>query len=268
MEVFRVSRDVYGREVLQGMSWDLLWLFVAAGVLLVACHAAWRRFLAPPHGKTSSAAGAGREGRIGRHSLAARTGHWLVAICTLVLLATSLLPVFGIEFAWVTIHWVTGLVLTAVVLAHVLRTLPFRRLSAMRFGATELREIGTIARISLRRTGEAPSKPGKYSAAQKLIHHCFALVVLAALVTGLLMLLKIDTPWWERNPYVFSAAAWSVIYVVHGLSTLLLVTMVITHVYFALRPEKRLFLRAMFLGWISRSEFESHHDPNRWKPDP
>ena len=46
MELFRVSRDVYGREMLQGMSWDLFWVFVAAGVAVVVAHALYRAFLA------------------------------------------------------------------------------------------------------------------------------------------------------------------------------------------------------------------------------
>jgi hypothetical protein len=47
VELFRVSRDVYGREVLQGMSWDLLWVFVGAGFVLIAAHALYRLTLAP-----------------------------------------------------------------------------------------------------------------------------------------------------------------------------------------------------------------------------
>ena len=47
MEVFRVSRDVYGREVLQGMSWDLLWVFFGLGVAFIVIHALYRAFLAP-----------------------------------------------------------------------------------------------------------------------------------------------------------------------------------------------------------------------------
>ena len=35
MELFRVSRDIYGREVLQGMSWDLLWVFIGIGFVLI-----------------------------------------------------------------------------------------------------------------------------------------------------------------------------------------------------------------------------------------
>jgi hypothetical protein len=47
MELFRVSRDVYGREVLQGMSWDLFWVFVGLGCVLIVGHALYRYFLAP-----------------------------------------------------------------------------------------------------------------------------------------------------------------------------------------------------------------------------
>ena len=47
MEILRVKRDVYGREVLEGLSWDLLWVFFAAGVALVCLHALYRWLLAP-----------------------------------------------------------------------------------------------------------------------------------------------------------------------------------------------------------------------------
>jgi hypothetical protein len=49
VELFRVSSDAYGREVLQGMSWDLLWVFAGAGVALIVVHALYRAFLAPRH---------------------------------------------------------------------------------------------------------------------------------------------------------------------------------------------------------------------------
>ena len=47
MELFRVSSDAYGREVLQGMSWDLLWVFAGAGVALIVIHAVYRALFAP-----------------------------------------------------------------------------------------------------------------------------------------------------------------------------------------------------------------------------
>jgi hypothetical protein len=47
MELFRFSRDVYGREVLEGMSWDLLWVFVGVAVAFVVVHALYRWRFAP-----------------------------------------------------------------------------------------------------------------------------------------------------------------------------------------------------------------------------
>jgi hypothetical protein len=46
VELLRVSRDAYGREVLQGLSWDLIYVFFAAGVVLIVVHALYRYFVA------------------------------------------------------------------------------------------------------------------------------------------------------------------------------------------------------------------------------
>jgi formate dehydrogenase subunit gamma len=47
VEIFRFGRDVYGREILNGMSWDLIWVFFAIGVAFVVIHALYRWLLAP-----------------------------------------------------------------------------------------------------------------------------------------------------------------------------------------------------------------------------
>jgi cytochrome b subunit of formate dehydrogenase len=136
----------------------------------------------------------------------------------------------------------------------------------MWLGREDLADALDIVRSTLAR--RLPSRrPGKYSVAQKLIHHAFAAVVLTTLITGGMMLVRIDTPWWQRNPYVLSDATWGIVFVLHGLAALLLVTMVMMHVYFALRPEKLMFTRAMVRGWITRREFDEHHDPKRWQVD-
>lgn len=38
MEVFRFSKNVWGQEMLLGMSWDLLWVPVAAALACIAGH--------------------------------------------------------------------------------------------------------------------------------------------------------------------------------------------------------------------------------------
>jgi cytochrome b subunit of formate dehydrogenase len=136
----------------------------------------------------------------------------------------------------------------------------------MWIGRADLADVVDIAGAALRRA--LPTRrPGKYSVAQKIIHHAFAVAVLTTLVTGGFLLLRIDTPWWKRNPYVLSDPTWAVVYVLHGLAALLLITMGRMHVFFALRPEKLKFTRAMIRGWITRREFAEHHDPKRWQVD-
>jgi hypothetical protein len=40
MELFRMTRDVYGQETLAGVSWDLLPWFVGAAAAFIVLHAA------------------------------------------------------------------------------------------------------------------------------------------------------------------------------------------------------------------------------------
>ena len=183
----------------------------------------------------------------------------------LTLLGTAFLPIIGYQFPWVTAHWIAGLVMIAAILFHVARSLLAQNLRSMLIGPRDVADLMAIAKWNLRVSGDPPPKPGKYSLAQKLIHLLFALVLIAAAVTGVLMLVRIDTPWWERNPYWLSETTWGVVYVIHGLAALLLVTMIIAHVYFALRPEKLLFTRSMIRGWITREEYDTHHDTHRWQ---
>ena len=203
-----------------------------------------------------------RGARVQRHAFVDRAFHWLSAGAVLVLMATALLPILGIEFAWVTIHWVAGIMLAILTAFHVVRASIWQRIGTVWVGLRDLREGWS----ALRSTAEA-KVGGKYSLAQKAIHNAFAVVLLTAVVTGALMLVKIDTPWWERDPYWLSDAAWAVIYVLHDLASLCLVTMVMLHVYFALRPEKLYLLRSMLRGWITRTEYEHHYDQSRWSAE-
>ncbi|MEX2367716.1 MAG: cytochrome b/b6 domain-containing protein, partial [Pseudohongiellaceae bacterium] len=140
--------------------------------------------------------------RIIRHRLSDRLLHWAFAILTLLLLATGLLPSFGVNFDWVPIHWISGLVLSVLLLVHMLRSLFYKDIKAMWIGCGDFRG----------------SRPGKYTLAQKLMHNGIALLSLAAVITGFMMLVRIETPFWERNPYWLDAQTWGQVYVIHGLA--------------------------------------------------
>ncbi len=78
------------------------------------------------------------------------------------------------------------------------------------------------------------------------------------------MMAKVDTPWWDRNPYVLADSTWGIIYVTHGAGSVALITLIMAHLYFAVRPEKRWLTLSMIFGWISRENYLRHHDPKRW----
>ena len=202
-----------------------------------------------------------------RHAVIDRLFHWGTALAVLVLLGTAFFPILGWNFSWVTIHWITGAVLTLLIVFHTVRTLFWQDLRSMWIGLEDICRGVQLARWSLRISQTPPDLLGKYSLAQKLIHLLFTLVVGVTIVTGCMMLAKIDTPWWERNPYWLAEGTWGVIYILHDFSALMLVTMIMAHIYFALRPEKLHFTRSMVLGWITRAEYKKHHDPARWRVD-
>ena len=205
--------------------------------------------------------------RIVRHRLPDRIFHWVMAASVLALLATGFLPILGVRFAWVTLHWSAGLVLAAAVLFHIVRALIWLEPSAMMIWPADLKAAWRATLRALGRPAAVP-KPGKYLLLQKLYHHAIALVLLATLATGLLMMVRIDTPFWPRDPYWLSDGTWGVIYVLHGLAALLSITLIMVHVYFAFRPEKLWLTRSMVRGWITGAEYAGEHDPTRWRIAP
>jgi len=205
--------------------------------------------------------------RVTRHRLIDRLFHWVTAICMLVLLATALLPIFGFKFNWLTIHWVVGLVLTAVVLLHTVRALTVLRLRHMAIGPAEYLASTRSEFSNLLGTYAKPAMVGKYSVAQKMFHLGMSVVVLVAIATGIVMMIGIDTPFWERNAYFVSERVRGFIFVAHGAATLLSISVIILHIYFAIRPEKRYFTWSMINGWITRANYEKNHDPMLWREE-
>jgi len=59
VEIFRVSKDAYGQETLIGVSWDLLWWFIAAALLFIVAHIIYKLLFAP---KADGAAISGEDG--------------------------------------------------------------------------------------------------------------------------------------------------------------------------------------------------------------
>lgn len=185
----------------------------------------------------------------------------------LVLLGTSLLPILAVKFQWLLIHWLSGVLLTGGVLVHVIRVVWTNKIKSMWIGWGEIsQQLRTLQR-ELTGSAIATALPGKYSSPQKLYHLATLVVVLVGIGTGLIMLVRIDSPLWQRNPYLLSQEIWGYIYVLHGFSALFSISLIMLHLYFAFRPEKLFYTRSMILGWISTNEYTGHHDPALWQPD-
>ena len=204
--------------------------------------------------------------RIVRHRGADRLYHWLLAVTVLTLLGTAFLPILGWKFAWLDAHWIAGVVLGVLVVIHIVRALFWLDLKSMMIWPRDAVESWLAVRHELA-GGTPPPLPGKYPLMQRGYHAFIALVILALLVTGGLMLSKIDTPFWHRNPYWLSQSTWGIVYVIHDLAALTVLALVMVHIYFALRPEKLWVTRSMIVGWITRKQYLTHHDPARWQTD-
>ena len=191
MDIATYKNDFWGREVLLGVSWELLWLVCVVALVIVAVHAI---FMATQQKSERPS----KEGiRVQRHEPVDRIMHWVMAISVLVLLFTGVLPIIGIEFAWLALHWISGLVLTAAVLFHIIRSVMRKDLRSVWISASDLKE-----------PFDEGHKPGKYSVAQKGMHAAITVVTLLVIISGLVMFAMIDTPWWERTNSLSEFRAW------------------------------------------------------------
>ena len=57
---------------------------------------------------------------------------------------------------------------------------------------------------------------------------------------------------------------WGLIYVLHGLGAAGFVMLTLTHIYFAIRPDKIWLTKSMLFGYVNREQYLDHHDPSRW----
>jgi len=266
MDILRSASNPWDQAILVGIAWDLMWAALIVGVVFVIGHAVYVRWVARP-GRPEEAfvPSAGVPERIVRHDLSSRLFHWLMSLAMFALLITAFFPVVGIRFPWVTIHWIAGVVLLVTIVYHIVRATLLQDLRAMWIGREDVQEGLRAVGSFLRRSRVVSPKAAKYPLDHKLFHHAAAAAGLVAIVTGVLMMVRIDTPLLAMNPYMLSEGAWGVVYVFHGLSGVGLITLVTMHVYFAIRPEKRWLTRSMVWGWIGREEYLLHHDPECWK---
>jgi len=272
MELFRRVLNPWSQEVLIGVSWTLLYAAIIAGATVIIGHAIYAGVIAkkatPPTEDEVRRLAPGVPEQIERHTLVSRASHWILAVAVLALLITGFVPILGLKFPWVTIHWIAGLVLAIYTVFHGIHAVRKRSLRSMWISLQELREGWNQVKLMAGQDAPAPPKPGKWGTENKVFHHLIMFAGLAVVGTGLLMMLRVNTIFAPANPYILPDAAWGVMFVLHGLASVVFVGAIMVHIYFALHPEKHWITWSMIRGWISRRDYAWHHDPARWPVAP
>lgn len=267
MSFFQWEQNPWGQEILVRISWDLFWLSAAIGALFIIGHLIYRAKNSGEEEASLDAAEANAAKalpeRVVRHPLASRLFHWSMAVAILTLLATGFLPVLGVQFNWVEIHWIAGLVLIATVVFHIIHASFWLNWRDIWISSADWKEFTQEIRHAMGK-GAPPPKPGKYPVDHRIFHHMILVVTFGVIFTGLFMMVRVENFLFARNPYLLSDGAWGWVYVIHGLSAVGLVGMIMAHIYFAVLPEKRWLTISMIAGWVTRKDFIENHDPERW----
>src|SRR5262245_31593373 len=122
MNILQWAIEPWGQTVPIHIAWFLIQVALVGGAAFLIVHATYIRFFARKKEWSGTARPeviAAIPERVPRHSRVARGFHWLMAASMFTLLFTAFLPKVGVEFPWVTYHWIAGTVLTAAVLFHV-----------------------------------------------------------------------------------------------------------------------------------------------------
>jgi len=261
------ATNPWGQNVPIHIGWFLIWVAALAGLAFLIGHAVYMRYFAKAEkfeGDVPRALAAALPKRIPRHSLTARLFHWIMAAAMFTLLFTAFLPRVGIQFDWVTYHWIAGTVLTASVIFHIIHASFWLDFWAIWPDKADLVDALRRVRRFMGLPAPPPRRFAKYPLENKLYHGAILVTGLSAIGTGVFMMSRVHTILFPRNPYLFSDMTWGLMYVLHGLAGVGLIALVTIHVYFAVRPEKRDITKSMIFGSMRREFYLEHYDPERW----
>jgi cytochrome b subunit of formate dehydrogenase len=270
LNLIQWATSPWGQNVPIHISWILLWVSAIGGLLFLIVHALyvsiWAKSTAHSTGSAtvSGAVAAQIPERVARHGLSARLFHAIMALAMLALLFTAFLPKVGVQFPWVTYHWIAGIVLSISVLYHIFDAFLSLDFWSIWPDKVDIEDAGRRMKRALGQAAPEPRKFAKYPLENKLYHLVVMLAGLSVIVTGLFMMKRVRTPFFSRNPYLFGDMTWGWMYVLHGLAGVGFVALVTVHIYMAIRPEKFFITKSMIFGWMSRENYLEHHDPSRW----
>jgi cytochrome b subunit of formate dehydrogenase len=267
MGILEWAMSPLGQRVPIHIAWFLIWVALISGLVFLVVHAIYVRYFARKvefDSELPSVETLELPARIPRHSLAARLFHWIMAAAMFVLLFTAFLPKVGYPFNWVTYHWIAGTVLTVSILFHIVHATFYLDFWSIWPDRADIEDARKRFSRFMGKSAGLPRKFAKYPFENKLYHGVVMLSGLAVIVTGICMMFRVRTIFFPRNPYLFSDMTWGMMYVLHGLAGVALITLTIVHVYFAIRPEKLPITASMIVGSMSREFYLKEHDPKRW----
>jgi len=269
LNLIQWATSPWGQQVPSHISWTLLWVSGIGALLFLIVHALYVSIWAKPAHSAASPALSGAAAaripeRVPRHNLSARMFHAIMALSMLALLFTAFLPKVGVQFQWVTYHWIAGIVLSISVVYHIFDAFLGQDFWSIWPDSEDIEDAGRRMKRALGQAAPEPRKFAKYPLENKLYHLVVMLAGLSVIVTGLFMMKRVRTPFFERNPYLFGDMTWGWMYVLHGLAGVGFVGLVTVHIYMAIRPEKFFITKSMIFGWMSREKYLEHHDPSRW----
>jgi len=259
----------WGQDIPIHIAFSLIWVAFIGGLAFFIGHAIWLKFQKPDEyaDHTSPAVAARIPAKVPRHSLAARLFHWIMALSMLTLLFTAFLPKVGVQFAWVTYHWIAGIVLTASILFHIIHASFFMDFWSIWPDKADIEDAGRRWKRAMGQSAPPPHRFAKYPLENKAYHGVIVLAGLSVMLTGVFMMFRVRTPFFTRNPYLFGDMTWGLMYVLHGLAGVGLIALIMIHIYFAVRPEKFVITKSMIFGTLDKEHYLEHHDPSRWAPE-
>jgi cytochrome b subunit of formate dehydrogenase len=267
MDIVEWATNPWGQHVPIHIAWFLIWVAAIAGMCFLIVHAIYVRYFASQEefaGGVAPELAARVPDRVPRHSLAARLFHWIMAASMSTLLFTAFLPKVGIRFNWITYHWIAGTVLTISIIFHVIHASFWLDFWSIWPDKADLEDAVSRVQRFMGQSAPPPRRFAKYPLENKLYHGAIVATGLSVILTGVCMMSRVHTIFFPRNPYLFGDLTWGMMYVLHGLAGVGLITLVMVHVYFAVRPEKLDITKSMIFGSMKREFYLQHYDPERW----
>lgn len=266
MGVVEFATSPWGQNVPIHVAFSLIWVAAISGLVFLVVHAIYVQFSSKKaHAEFApTAVPANVPAKVPRHGLAARLFHWIMSVAMLTLLVTAFLPRVGYQFAWVTYHWIAGIVLTVSIVFHIIHATFWLDFWSIWPDKIDIEDAKRRWSRAAGKDAPLPRKFAKYPLENKAYHAIIVLTGLAVTLTGLFMMKRVRTPLFTRNPYLFGDMTWGWMYVMHGLAGIGLIALIMAHIYFALRPEKFAITKSMVFGPVSREHYIEHHDPERW----